>query len=279
MNDKMLVYDYKTLSKHKKVDTFIIIIACISLLINALVNSQFSYYYFSEHYIPLFLKSYHVPLIIISILIILIIVGLDAIRRISPEFNIKKSQENILRALSIVTIISGLVCNSAFGYYSFISTNFVISGNSMYPTYKDRSNATLKFTNNFKRYDVIVFKVDSFNLDADFSSSSSYFIKRIIGMPGDRIIMIKNELYINDQLVEEPYIPKDVDYPFANFDGLFKYKLNGSLCFSYTIPQDFCFVLGDNRAASCFGDSLSFASFDSRSFGLVPFDSILGSVY
>lgn len=297
MIDKIMVYNYKSLLEKDRIDTILVLLISVNLVLYSLVNTKFSYYYFSENYIPIFLKSYRIPLLIINIVMFIIIIGLYVIRRTCLEFIIKKSQENIIRTLSIVTIISGLLCNSAFGYYSFISTNFVISGNSMYPTYKDQSSATLRFTNIFKRYDVIVFKVDSYNLDADFSSSSSYFIKRIIGLPGDRIILVQNKLYINDELVEEPYIPKssgssssssnssaadgtsgDVDYPFANFDGLFKYKLNGSLCFSYTIPQGFYFVLGDNRSAVSFGSSIIPASFDSRSFGLVPFNSILGSV-
>lgn len=78
------------------------------------------------------------------------------------------------------------------------------------------------------------------------------YIKRVIGLPGDRILMRDGRVWINGTEVEEPYVA-EVDRT-ARVDLVVK-------------PAHF-FVLGDNRPRSC----------DSREFGLVPQDYVRGKV-
>jgi signal peptidase I len=75
------------------------------------------------------------------------------------------------------------------------------------------------------------------------------YIKRIIGLPGDTIEMNSGHVYINGQIIDEPYIAAD-----ARNAG------------EWTVPGDHVFVLGDNRNNSQ----------DSRNFGFVSMDSIIG---
>jgi signal peptidase I len=81
--------------------------------------------------------------------------------------------------------------------------------------------------------------------------SSQPFIKRLIGGPGD-VISIKNgRIYLNEQPLDEPYLKSSM---YAQSDG------------HWTVPQDAIFVMGDNRNHSN----------DSRSWGFVPIDNVIG---
>jgi len=75
------------------------------------------------------------------------------------------------------------------------------------------------------------------------------FIKRIIGVPGDTVSVMKGTVYINGQAVDEPYISAP-----PNYTG------------QWTIPEDNVFVLGDNRNQSS----------DSHQWGNVPLQNIVG---
>lgn len=86
-----------------------------------------------------------------------------------------------------------------------------------------------------QRGDVIIFKSDIPMNPAEPSSAKKLLIKRIIGMPGDVINIYDNEVSINGQVIDEPYIndggtPGDV--------------------VNYVVPKDSYFVMGDNRTVS-----------------------------
>ena len=89
--------------------------------------------------------------------------------------------------------------------------------------------------------DVIVFR---YPRDPD-----QEFIKRIIGLPGDRIRINNGEVYVNDERIEEPYIAAAPRYQSE-----------------WRVPDRSLFVLGDNRNNSS----------DSHSWGPVPMDYVIG---
>ncbi len=134
----------------------------------------------------------------------------------------------------------------------FIAQPFVVSGTSMVPTYQDKNYLIIdELTYDFRtpaRGDVIVFHppVDM----------STYYIKRVIGVPGDTVtirnsvITIKNTAHPDGFTLSEPYITKDI--PDDN----------------YSVTVGKYFVMGDNRPAS----------FDSRRWGLLPAKNITGRV-
>jgi len=79
--------------------------------------------------------------------------------------------------------------------------------------------------------------------------NTDYYVKRVIGLPGDHVEMRSGVIYINGQLLEEQYsVIRDTTD--ASFD----------------VPENSVLVLGDNRPDSC----------DSRFWGFVPYDSIVG---
>lgn len=82
--------------------------------------------------------------------------------------------------------------------------------------------------------------------------ASEQYVKRVIGLPGERLLIRSGVVYINDRRLEELYAPG------PTFPDL------GSL----TIEKEAYFVMGDNRPVSE----------DSRQYGLVPFSQIEGKI-
>ncbi len=97
-----------------------------------------------------------------------------------------------------------------------------------------------------KRGDVIVFKYPN--------SPEVAYVKRLMGMPGDKVEMIGRTLYINGKALEEDY----TQYTDSN-------SINEHFG-PYNVPQDQYFAMGDNRDNSM----------DSRYWGYVPRDYLLG---
>ena len=81
------------------------------------------------------------------------------------------------------------------------------------------------------------------------------YIKRIVGLPQERVEIRDGEVYINGKLLEEPICIHST-YPEGNNTPM-------------TVPPDEYFVLGDNRNHSS----------DSRSWGTVPRENIVGEVW
>jgi signal peptidase I len=97
----------------------------------------------------------------------------------------------------------------------------------------------------YERFDIVVFDHDN----------PSYLIKRIIGLPGEKVAFKDNKLYINDQEIAQPFEQNGDTEDFSITD--LEYN---------TIPKDMYLVLGDNRINSV----------DSRTIGLIPKDKING---
>lgn len=129
-----------------------------------------------------------------------------------------------------------------------------------------------------ERGDVIVFKPTR--------NDSIRFVKRVIGIPGDKVQMIEGELYLNDQKVEWRQIESFFDYeskrditryietlPSGKEHEILIDNASNKLSHNtpvYYVPDDQFFVMGDNRNNS----------FDSRfpEIGFIPAENIIGRV-
>ena len=108
-----------------------------------------------------------------------------------------------------------------------------------------------------ERGDIIIFQS---SLTDEDSGKEKLLIKRVIGLPGDEIMISDNQLYINGEAYMEDYL-KD------GYTPAFERPAEGE---TYTVPEGCYFCMGDNRAGSV----------DSRrhEVGCPTFDSIRGKV-
>lgn len=133
----------------------------------------------------------------------------------------------------------------------FIYTPVTVSGQSMEPTFEHDNRIIITKIHSIDRFDLIVFEAPH---------SEDDFIKRVIGLPGDVVIMKDDHLFINGQEQEETYIG-------ANKEEMSKgQKLTED--FEVDVPEGYYYVLGDNRRNST----------DSREIGFIDGKSIIGKV-
>ena len=137
----------------------------------------------------------------------------------------------------------------------FVGTRSVVQGRevhgpSMQPTYHtgQRVFVTRYFFHSPRRGDVIVFHPPAVSRDD--------FIKRVIGSPGDHVVVKDGRVWVNGALLEEPYLPAAQTTCFGRWCDV-------------TLGADEYFVMGDNRANSS----------DSRSWGPVQRDRIVGKTW
>lgn len=126
-----------------------------------------------------------------------------------------------------------------------VSARVRVDGFSMRPTLEDGEfllvNKLSYFFGDVKRGDIIVFH---FPLNPE-----EELIKRVIGLPGDHIVVQSNQVFVNDQLLNEPYIAQA---PLYYGD--------------WVVAEDHLFVLGDNRNNSN----------DSKDWGMLPEENVVG---
>ena len=150
--------------------------------------------------------------------------------------------ETAVVALSIFVVV-----------YLFLVQPHEIKGGSMEPSFHNNEYIlTDKISYRFKepkRGDVVIFKAPK-NPDVDY-------IKRIIGLPGERIKIQNGGVYINGKKLNEPYI-RDITVLTST-----QYLQEGV---ETTVPSGYFFVMGDNRTGSM----------DSREFGPIAENIIIG---
>jgi len=129
--------------------------------------------------------------------------------------------------------------------HKFWFTIFIVDGLSMEPTIHDKELVLLKrYTNSTspERGQVVAVKYPG---DPD----NKKYIKRVVGLPGDKVSIDSGKVYINDALYSENYIPFGVET-----------DPNGS----WQLASDEYFLMGDNRPGS--NDSRYFGPVEKRFF-------------
>ena len=170
----------------------------------------------------------------------------------------------------------------------FIGTPTIVRQPSMYDTLEDGQRLILNrwvrsVNGELRRGDIITFEAPSRpevslheadmmnpiaiydNVDRNIFGRFVYYvmefgkksyIKRVIALPGEHVRIENGSVYINGELLDEPYLA----------DGVFT---DGGTFRDIIVPEGHIFVMGDNREHST----------DSRNFGAIPFDRVESRVW
>lgn len=166
----------------------------------------------------------------------------------------KPTVKSFLWELVRVIIVAFIIM---IGFRIFVAEPFVVSGSSMVPNFHNREYLVVdKVSYRFsepKRGDVIIFRYPK--------DTTQYFIKRIIGLPGEKVqidngrVKLYNSEHPDGSYIDEPYLPSN-DITFGKEDIV-------------SLGSDEYFVMGDNRLASS----------DSRVWGVLPKHDIIGHAF
>jgi len=145
---------------------------------------------------------------------------------------------------------------------AFVVQTFYVPSGSMLPTLQVGDRIIVdKLYGPIHRFDIVVFR----RTPGDTTTSDADLVKRVIGLPGERISSAGSTIYINGQPIDEAWLPTTSGpdpgeqlCPQSNFN-----------IHSQTIPRGDYFVMGD-----CRGNSE-----DSRAWGYVPASYIVGKVF
>lgn len=158
-----------------------------------------------------------------------------------------------IKALGIAVVIAIIV-------RSFLFTNYIVDGQSMMPNLQDGNRLIVN------KIEYKMMKPDRFDIVIFHATKTADYVKRVIGLPGDKIVYKNDVLYVDGKAVKEPYL----DAYKANL-------LSGQLTWDFTltgetgratVPKGKLWVMGDNRQISS----------DSRDFGFVDMDQVVGEV-
>ncbi|MFA7076046.1 MAG: signal peptidase I [Candidatus Izemoplasmatales bacterium] len=173
-------------------------------------------------------------IILIALIVYLIYLFIYMNKKYRTNHQVLKRIHGIADFFSVVPIFLFIVII----VNGFFLTLGQVDGESMQPNFCEHDTVVIIYNSKIENNDVLIIEYEE-----------SYLIKRLVGMPGDKLVVNDTGIYINDVLVES-YIPH----------FLIEYNL--------IIPEGQYYFLGDNRSNS----------YDSRSIGLFSSDKILGKV-
>jgi len=168
----------------------------------------------------------------------------------------KKEPKRYIFEWAIDIVIAGII---VYLITTYAFQNMYVVGSSMKPTLNNGEAVLVnKLTYSMKepsRYDIVAFK------HINIAGEEINFVKRIIGVAGDKIDIIDHAIYINDEILGESVS----EY---NKQDIIK---TGSMSYPIIVPKDAYFVLGDNKTNSV----------DSRyqEVGLIPKKELIGKIF
>ena len=220
------------------------------------------------------------------------------LERINRRKNFMKNMKvTLITAISTIAVVL-LVLWTLTGIFSFHKIK--VSGDSMYPNLLNNEGVyTYKVpkwypkainpmpNGEYQRGEVVVFNAN--NVDPREQQHNMYYVKRIIGKPGDTVSFKNNKLYVNNKAINQNFIShseattgsngpqgqkswdiKSLATNTSSPESVWNAQSNKLLrTTNFVIPSHMYFVMGDHRSVSN----------DSRYYGLVSDNDILGIVH
>ena len=145
----------------------------------------------------------------------------------------KEPARSVVRELLSMLMYIVIVLVLAFVVIHFIGQRTQVSGPSMIPALEDKDNLIVdKLSYRFRdpsRFDIVVFPY--------YYEEETYYIKRIIGLPGETVQLDNGSIYINGEVLEETYGKETMQDSGIAEDPI-------------VLGDDEYFVMGDNRNES-----------------------------
>lgn len=169
--------------------------------------------------------------------------------QVEEKFDLKKELIELGKTFIFCLIIVTLITN-------FVFTPVQVEGESMYPTLHNKSkgivNIFLVKFGEIYRQDIVVVK---------YRAENESWVKRVIGIPGDRISCKNDVVYVNGEALDEPYLDTVYATQQRNKNGYFTTDFD-----EVVLGEDEYFLMGDNRVVSR----------DSRMVGVFKKEDIVG---
>lgn len=165
-----------------------------------------------------------------------------------------KAESSVKKEVISTVLYMAFVMCIVLLFLKFVAQRTCVNGDSMNDTLQSGDNLMVdKLSYRFKdpeRFDIIVFPYEH--------QENTYYIKRIIGLPGETVQVQDGKIYINGEVLDEPYGKEEMDHPGIAVEPI-------------RLADDEYFVLGDNRNNSS----------DSRdpSVGNIHRDKIVGKAF
>jgi signal peptidase I len=165
----------------------------------------------------------------------------------------EKSYKAIM-IISLVILLSHLSHYNQYIFKEYVVEAFRLPTNSMTPTLVQGDRFLVRKSNKYipKRGDVVAFKLPE--------EPNTIYIKRVAALSGETVEIKNNTLYIDGHKIQHPAF-QEIEYPSGDYIGM-----EGK---PFKVPQEHIFVIGDN----------SINSWDSRDYGAVPQNDIIGKSY
>lgn len=187
---------------------------------------------------------------------------------LNPKATVAKRVITLVICLLLIVILAVSV---ALLVKIYVVSEFIVDGISMYPTLDggngataegnselERTNGEILYLNKIariKRNDIVVFSPDWEGFK-DENGEGRSLVKRVIAVSGDTLRIVEGKVYLNNELLNEPYVNQEDSDTLTNMEET-------------TIPDGYIFCMGDNRNHSA----------DCRAFGPIPLDFVVGKCF